>query len=129
MNVPEQAQPGPGWYTIDEVLRYWDGQDWAATEPALAPSGTETKTVIWALALACGVAGALGWDAPVIAYYWPFALGGAGVALSIVASRLEGDTPWWAIIAVIASVIALLIGIDGHNQINEARDSLRELSY
>jgi len=112
---------------LREIGRYWDGQKWLEIEPSVREQ-TDTKTILWALALALGVAGVLAWDAPVIAYYWPMGLGGAGVAVSLAARQLQGKTPWWAIIAVLTSVAALVIGVQGQSDLNDSRSSLEDVS-
>jgi len=121
--MTEAEKAAPGWYEQDDHLRYWDGASWGAVAPPVKDSLNATA-VVWALALAFGIAGAAGWEAPTIAFYWPLGLGAAGVALSLLARSMEGETPWWAIIAVIASVAALIIGIEGLNQINDLREGL-----
>lgn len=84
----------------------------------------DTGTLIWAMSLACGVAGALGWDAPVLAYYWPLGLGGAGLALAIPAYLTGSKVPWFAAVAIIASVVAVVVGLNGHSDIEHVRNQL-----
>jgi hypothetical protein len=117
-----------GWYEQASSMRYWNGTRWtdryAPLPPPPADGGESRQTLIWALALAFGVAGALAWDAPAIAYFWPLGLGGAGLALSIVAYSKDKERPWFANIAIVASLIAIAIGIAGHSQIEDARETL-----
>jgi hypothetical protein len=126
MSELSSQQAPPGWYEQNDGLRYWDGQRWLEIEPPLREQ-TDTKTIMWALALAFGVAGVLAWDAPVIAYYWPMGLGGAGVAVSLAARQIQGKTPWWAMIAVVASVAALAIGVQGQSDLNDSRSNLEDV--
>jgi hypothetical protein len=127
MSEEVEQQSPPGWYERNDRLGYWDGQKWLDIEPP-ARVETDAKTILWGLALALGVAGVLGWDAPVIAYYWPMGLGGAGIAVSLVARQLRGKTPGWAILAVLASVAALVIGLQGQSDLNDSRSNLEDVS-
>jgi Protein of unknown function (DUF2510) len=120
-----------GWYEHEATLRYWDGERWTDHFAPLSAAGespeNSTPALIWGLSLAFGVAGALAWDAPAIAYFWPLGLGGAGMALAIVGYSKGSEVPWFAVIAVIASIVAILLGVSGHSQLEDARNSLNEL--
>jgi hypothetical protein len=128
----DRFSPAPipaGWYPAEDGdgLRYWNGDKWTEQRAPAVESEPTAKDVICALSLAFGVAGALAWDGPVLAFYWPLSLGGAGLALALAAGNMKGRTPWFAIVAVIASVIALAIGIDGRSQMEDVREGFEAL--
>jgi hypothetical protein len=112
-------------------MRYWDGERWMSyyAPPTAAPAHIEAamNNIIWAISLAFGVAGVLAWEAPVVDYFWPLGLGGAGLSCAIVAYRKDQRTPWFGTVAVIASVIGIIMGIHGVSQLNDVRDSLSML--
>jgi hypothetical protein len=128
----EKQKADAGWFPDPndaKTLRFWDGEAWTDQRAPLPKEldSDDVTTAVWALSLACGVAGALAWDAPVLAFYWPLGLGAAGIATALVARRMAGPTPWWAVIAVIASIIAVIIGGDGRQQLDDARNQLNSL--
>lgn len=96
------------------------------TQPA-PDAESAAKAILWALSLACGVAGCLAYGAPAIFYVWPLGLGGASLALAIVAYQAEGEGPWFAGIALIAGLVSLSFGITGYNDIEEARREFERL--
>jgi hypothetical protein len=116
-----------GWYEDgDDGLRYWDGRGWTSQRVPGQDFEPAIKTVLWAMSLALGVAGVLGWGVPVLAFYWPLGLGGAGLAVAAATRGLRGKTPWYAIIALIAALVAVGIGIAGYSEIEDARNALDE---
>jgi Protein of unknown function (DUF2510) len=125
------TKAGAGWFPDPadaKTMRFWDGTRWTEQRaPTPAEDENGATTAVWALALACGVAGALAWDAPAIAYFWPLGFGGAGLSAALVARRMKGDTPWWAIVAVIASIVGLVVGGSGHQQLDDVRGQLNNL--
>jgi hypothetical protein len=117
----------PGWYDDrSSGLRYWDGQRWTSQRAPSPNFEPMTKAILWAMSLASGVAGVLGWAAPVIAFYWPLGLGGASLAFAIAARELRGRTPWYGVIALITALVAVGIGIVGYFDIEDARTALDE---
>jgi hypothetical protein len=133
MHDAPRENAAAGWYEHEASLRYWDGEKWtghfaplSTTEASIENS---TPVLLWGLSLAFGVAGALAWDAPAIAYFWPLGLGGAGIALAIVGYSKGSEVPWFAVVAVIASIVAILLGVSGHSQLEDARNSLNEFGY
>jgi sterol desaturase/sphingolipid hydroxylase (fatty acid hydroxylase superfamily) len=97
-----------------------------ARRPAPPSSDIEPmfKTLLWALSLAAGTAGALAWAAPVVAFFWPLGFGGASIALAMAAWELRGPTPWYGWVAVVAGLFALAIGIVGYLEIEDVRTGL-----
>lgn len=51
----------------------------------------DCSQLVRAMSLASGVAGVLAWGAPVIAYYWPLGLGGAGLEADQEGSNKPSD--------------------------------------
>jgi Protein of unknown function (DUF2510) len=130
-DAPSQKAPA-GWYEQGSTLRYWSGSTWTdhyapLPQQAKTDGPSPNRELVWALSLAFGVAAALAWDAPVIAYYWPLGLGGAGLALAVVAYTQDKRMPWFAVIAVVASLIGIALGVAGHAQVEDARESLEFL--
>lgn len=122
----EEIATPAGWYDDSDGLRYWDGQRWTNQRAPSHDFEPMTKTILWAMSLATGVAGCLAWGAPVLAYYWPLGLGGASIALAIAAWELRGKVPWYGAIAVIAALVAIAIGISGYGDVEDARRALDE---
>jgi hypothetical protein len=141
-----------GWYEDSEdqagqTLRFWDGSRWTdqrrqqatATHEPEPPSVTIAaeiaKVVVFAIALGFGATGAVSLlGLPVLAFYFPLGFGVAGLALAIVGYTLKGPTPWFAWLAVAASVGAIIQGASGYSeyqdiqdQLDQAQDELRGL--
>jgi chemotaxis protein histidine kinase CheA len=110
----------------------------AAVEARPAPvDGRQTsKDMLWGLSLALGaVAGsAAAFSVPDTAFYMPLCFGIAGLALAIAAFTTPGKTQWWAIVAVVASIGGIAIGVhkysnyqDTKDQISQAQQALQDL--
>jgi hypothetical protein len=121
-----------GWFPDPDdakTVRFWDGTRWTE-QRAPAPVNVENivATAVWALALACGVAGVLAWQAPAIVFFWPLGLGGAGASLILVARTL-GEPPQWSLLASLAVVGSLILGGLGLLAIEDARSDLTNLLF
>jgi hypothetical protein len=129
-STDETTHP-PGWFVNPDGpgLRYWDGQRWTESfHPGYLSESPTRRELMWALALGFGATGGVvGFlSIPVAAFYFPLGFGAAGIALAIVALTQEGDTPWYALIAVIASIAALALGIDAYNEFNDVQDDFQQ---
>jgi chemotaxis protein histidine kinase CheA len=110
----------------------------AAVEARPAPvDGRQTsKDMLWGLSLALGAVGgsAAAFSVPDTAFYMPLCFGIAGLALAIAAFTMPGKTQWWAIVAVVASIGGIAIGVhkysnyqDTKDQISQAQQTLQDL--
>jgi Protein of unknown function (DUF2510) len=129
--TPAGSGARAGWYRQGDTRRYWDGERWTESyAPLESPAVKATELaamIIWALSLGFGVAGVLAWDAPALAYYWPLGFGGAGVALALIGyATNRSEVPLWALIALLASIGSIAIGVAGHSQLEDARTELDE---
>jgi len=123
--VRGEAQRNPGWYPNPggPGRRYHDGEDWTESyAPSDRAGGPSFRELLWALSLACGLAGGacsvVG--VPLILYALPLGLGAAGLGLALLARFSPGEgQPGWAALAVIASVAALATGISSYNEYKE----------
>ncbi len=127
------AQPA-GWHAnpAGPGLRYWDGTEWTENyHPGHSGSEAGTpKETLWALSLGFGVAGGLpaAVGMPVLGFYFPLGLGGAGAALAIAAfTSGRGGSPWYAWVAIVASLLAIVSGADGLQQFNDSSSALSDL--
>jgi hypothetical protein len=123
--------PKPGWHPAPgyvDSMRYWDGHSWGDDVHPAGPAAV-AKHVLWGLSLAFGAAGAVTalFGIPLLAYYWPLGLGAAGLAVAIAAASVRGETPWFAVLAVLASVGALIFGITAYEDFNEETSGLDQL--
>ena len=132
---PDAKATPAGWYPnpAGSGLRYYSGAAWTESyHPghATRDEGASPRDVLWGLALGFGVAGGLpaAIGIPVLAYYFPLGLGGAGLAIAIAAAMSgKGDTPWWAFVAVIASIYAIAQGGSGYDEFSSASEGLNDL--
>lgn len=123
----EQQQTEAGWYDHDRGLRYWDGGKWTDNYHPGFPDQPTQKTMLWGLSLGFGVAGGVGVIAiPLLAFYFPLGLGAAGAALAIAAVTTKGETPWWAIVAVLASIAGIATGISAYNEFQDQTEQAQE---
>jgi Protein of unknown function (DUF2510) len=141
----EAAVAPAGWYTDPEGPdeRWWDGGRWTERyrsaeqdsrkqepepeERAREGVGrTTSKDLLWGLSLAFGAVGgtAAAFGVPVISFYIPLGFGIAGAALAIAALTTPGKSPWWAIVAVVASIGGIVVGVDGYSQYNDIQNKL-----
>jgi hypothetical protein len=128
-SASQQAAHPPGWYRTPEGpgLRYWDGTKWTESyHPGSLDDSPTRRELIWALALGFGATGGVvGFlSIPIAAFYFPLGFGTAGAALSIVALTQEGETPWYAAVAIIASIAALALGISAYSDYSDAQEGL-----
>ncbi len=107
----------------EELDRQSEPQPVAAT---LADGHSVSKDLLWGLSLAFGaVAGsAAAFDVPDTSFFVPLCFGIAGLALAIAAFTIPGKTPRWAIVAVIASVAGIGIGVHDYSNYKDAKDKL-----
>jgi uncharacterized protein DUF2510 len=142
----EAAVAPAGWYADPEGQdeRWWDGERWTeryrpvrqdsdeeAPDPEQRPARevaerTTSKDLLWGLSLAFGAVGgtAAAFGVPVVSFYIPLGFGIAGAALAIAAWTTPGKSPWWAIVAVIASIAGIVVGADGYSQYNDIQNKL-----
>lgn len=138
----EQTTRNAGWYPDPDnpaAFRFWDGTSWTehresrGEDKAQAPSASEiAKPIVCALALGFGAAGAASIIAiPILAFYFPLGLGIAGVAVFLAALTLRGPMPWYGLLALLASVGAIIQGGSAYNdyqdQVHRANQSLQNL--
>jgi hypothetical protein len=144
-----------GWYPdgrdqSGKTLRYWNGKRWTdqvkqadtdttrmsdpatMAEQAGVAEFTDVedgvKAVIFAIALGFGATGAAGFfGIPILAYYFPLGFGMAGVAVGIAGYTMKGSTPWWAWIAIAASIGAIIQGVIGYNDYQDIQDRVNDL--
>jgi hypothetical protein len=138
-----------GWYEdpsdpSGRTHRFWDGSQWtewvrspgeeAPAEPVQATIDASeiAKPVVFAISLGFGAAGAASLIAiPLLAFYFPLGLGIAGAAVAIAGLSLRGPTPWFAVLAIIASVAAILQGGSAYNDykdnLDQAQQSIQQL--
>jgi Protein of unknown function (DUF2510) len=132
----------PGWYEDPEdqtgqTLRFWNGSQWTdqrrphetdAQEPeppSVTIAAEVAKVVVFALSLGFGATGAVSLlGIPVLAFYFPLGFGVAGLALAIAGYTLKGPTPWFAWLAVAASVGAIIQGGSGYSDYQDIQDQL-----
>jgi hypothetical protein len=148
----EPVEGQPGWYphpTLPNQERYWTGERWTdhsvrregARPTAPVPTSSQerpdavtvlvggevAKSVIFALSLGFGVAGAASLlGVPVLAFYFPLGLGAAGLALAGVGYTVKGDPPWYSWIAVGVSVAALIQGISAYNDYHKVQNQINQ---
>jgi hypothetical protein len=133
-----------GWYPDPDDpsgFRFWDGSSWTeqrhgggSGEPNVPMvSATDiVKPIVFAISLGFGAAGAASLIAiPVLAFYFPLGLGIAGAAVWIAGITMRGPIPWYAALALLASVGAIIQGgsayNDYKNQVDQANRSLQNL--
>ena len=121
----------PGFYEQGNRLRYHDGTNWTEQYAPLRRDSATAGDVLWGLSLACGLAGGVpaAVGMPVLAFYFPLGFGAAAIGLAIAAgtSPRKGSAPWWAAVAVLAGIVAILAGMDGYDQFSAADDALNSL--
>ena len=137
-----------GWYEdpndpSGQTHRFWDGSRWTewvrtpreeaveAANDAVVASEV-AKPVVFAISLGFGAAGAASLIAiPLLAFYFPLGLGIAGAAVFIAGLTLRGPTPWYAVVAIIASVAAIFQGASAYNDykdnLQQAQQSIQQL--
>jgi hypothetical protein len=134
-----------GWYADPEGPdeRWWDGERWTERYRSVEQDSgeqkvdqkeragevterTTSKDLLWGLSLAFGAVGgtAAAFGVPVVSFYIPLGFGIAGAALAIAAWTTPGKSPWWAIVAVIASIAGIVVGADGYSQYNDVQNKL-----
>lgn len=133
--TPTTGEPyEPGWYKIEShrTLRYHDGEKWTDSYavPASELDDATAKDILWGLSLGFGATGgtvaAVG--VPVLAFYFPLGFGMGGAVLAAAAIWSEGRTPWWAALAVLASLVALFAGVEAYNEFQDASNDLRSVT-
>jgi hypothetical protein len=141
----EAAVAPAGWYADPEGPdeRWWDGERWTGRHRSVEQDSgeqepepeeraregvgrTTSKDLLWGLSLAFGAVGgtAAAFGVPVISFYIPLGFGIAGAALAIAALTTPGKSPWWAIVAVVASIGGIVVGVDGYSQYNDIQNKL-----
>lgn len=141
----EAAVAPAGWYADPEGPdeRWWDGEQWTERHRSVEQDSREqesepeeraregggrttSKDLLWGLSLAFGAVGgtAAAFGVPVISFYIPLGFGIAGAALAIAALTTPGKSPWWAIVAVGASIGGIVVGVDGYSQYNDIQNKL-----
>ncbi len=87
-----------------------------------------SKDVLWGLALAFGAVGgsAAAFSVPDTAFFMPLCFGIAGLALAVAAFTVPGKNAWWAIVAVIASVGGIAIGVHKYSNYQDTKDKISQ---
>lgn len=122
--MTEQARgPGPPLADSAPVVESSGIHEPATPRSPELPPRNDKKDILWALALAFGAMGAGGLTLiPVDAFYFPLGAGAAGLALALVAWAEPGGSPWYAWVAVIASVGALVLGITAYSEFKDVQE-------
>jgi chemotaxis protein histidine kinase CheA len=87
-----------------------------------------SKDVLWGLALAFGAVGgsAAAFSVPDTAFFMPLCFGIAGLALAIAAFTVPGKNAWWAVVAVIASIGGIAIGVHKYSNYQDTKDKISQ---
>jgi hypothetical protein len=99
-----------------------------AAKPSEAGDRSVSKDLLWGMALAFGAVGgsAAAFSVPDTAFFMPLCFGIAGLALAIAAFTLPGKNAWWAVVAVIASIGGIAIGVHKYSNYQDAKDQLSQ---
>lgn len=135
--APPAVEKWPeGWYQNPNASgqRYWNGDSWTGsyfpgTQGELRGEAITPKEMLWALSLGFSVTGgALSlFGAPVLAFYFPLGFGIAAAALGIAAITRPGDTPWYALLAILGAIAAISLGVSGYQEFSDSSSALENL--